>query len=47
MYELNLAANLYDIEKAYREPLLKRMVAAVKPGEEERIWGVKSFQRKN
>ncbi|MBW2997457.1 hypothetical protein KY349_03920 [Candidatus Woesearchaeota archaeon] len=45
MYEIRMAANLYDVERAYRRPLLKRMVDAIKPGETERIWGPKAFSR--
>jgi hypothetical protein len=45
MLELGEAAHLYQIEKAYTEPLLKRMVAAIKPGETERIWGPKTFRK--
>jgi hypothetical protein len=43
MYELRVAANLYEVEKAYREPLLKSMVEGIKPGETERLWSRQSF----
>jgi hypothetical protein len=45
MYEIRMAANLHDVERAYRKPLLKRVVDAIKPGETERIWGAKTFSK--
>jgi hypothetical protein len=45
MYEIRMAANLYDVEQAYREPLLRRMVESIRPGETKRIWGRQSFLR--
>lgn len=45
MYELNRAAYSYSVEKAYRRPLLRRMVDAISPGENDRIWGEKTFYR--
>ena len=38
MYDLRIAANLYDVERAYRRPLLRRMVDAIKPERDGRIW---------
>lgn len=38
MFELRRAANLYDVERAYRRPLLKRMVDSIKPERDRRIW---------
>jgi hypothetical protein len=45
MIELRQAAFLYDVERSYREPLLKRMIAGIRPGETERIWGKEAFRR--
>ncbi|MBN1544197.1 hypothetical protein JW898_01910 [Candidatus Woesearchaeota archaeon] len=46
MYEIRMAANLHDVERAYRKPLLQRIVNAIKPGETERIWGAQTFLRR-
>ncbi|MBW2971634.1 hypothetical protein KY359_01230 [Candidatus Woesearchaeota archaeon] len=46
MYELKDMAYLHDVERAYRRPLLQRIVGAIKPGETERIWGAKTFSRR-
>ena len=45
MYEIDAAADLYDMERSYRGSLLKKMVAAIRPGEQGRIWGPQSFPR--
>ena len=45
MYDAKTAAYLYDVERAYREPLLKRMIAGIRPGETERLWGKQAFSR--
>jgi hypothetical protein len=45
MYEIDAASSLHDIEKAYREPRLRRMVEAIRPGETDGIWGRQSFLR--
>ncbi len=47
MYELDMAANLYDLENAYKQPLLKRIVQGIKKDETERIWGTKTFSDHN
>ncbi len=47
MYELKNMAYLQSVEKAYRQPLLRRMVNAIKPGETTRIWGAKTFSRQD
>lgn len=44
MYELRIAANLNDVEQAYRRPLLKRMVEAITPERDSRIW-TKKYRR--
>ena len=43
MYEALMAADLYDLERIYRDPQLKRAVDAIKPGETESMWGRQSF----
>jgi len=47
MYEINKAAYAHKVDRAYRRPLLERMVDAISPGETKRIWGPQTFCKKD